>query len=44
MKSGMNGAEVDYVFVKDFCIKEDLEPIDIYGLFRQMVGVMSAKK
>ncbi len=33
---GMNGAEVNYDFTKDFCIKENLDVIDTYGLFRQM--------
>ena len=44
MKSGMSSVDIDYDFTKDFCAKNDLDSVDIYGLFRRMAAELSAKK
>lgn len=38
LKEGMNGAEVSYEFTKDFCIQNNLDVVETYGLFRQMTA------
>lgn len=42
LMGGMNGAEVNYDFTKDFCTQENLDVIDTYGLFRKMAAEFNA--
>lgn len=42
LKGGMNGAEVDYTVTERFSAKHDLDPIDMFGLFRKMAAEFNA--
>lgn len=35
---GLGNIKVNYMFVKDFCVKHDLDSVDIFGLFKRMAG------
>ncbi|MCX6076431.1 MAG: hypothetical protein NTW78_06020 [Campylobacterales bacterium] len=43
-KSGISSVEVEYVVVKDFCEKYELDTIDTFSVIKRIVSEVYSKK